>query len=96
MYVEDAVSAQGPIPVDVNPNISVGELKLQVAEEFNQVNIGRVIPPVDFLFFASVVNPTSGIFPLVVTIYTKYNVWQFYSTVDINEIKRNRLSDWPT
>ena len=39
MYVEDAVSAQGPIPVDVNPNISVGELKLQVAEEFNQINI---------------------------------------------------------
>ena len=32
MYVEDAVSAQGPIPVDVNPNITVGELKLQVSK----------------------------------------------------------------
>jgi len=34
MYVEDAVSAQGPIPVDVNPNITVGELKLQIEREF--------------------------------------------------------------
>ena len=39
MYVEDAVSAQGPIPVDVNPNITVGELKLQVSTHFK----GRVL-----------------------------------------------------
>ena len=30
MYVEDAVSAQGPIPVHINPLITVRDLKLQV------------------------------------------------------------------
>ena len=30
MYVEDAVSAQGPISVDINPNSSVADLKIQV------------------------------------------------------------------
>ena len=30
MYVEDAVSAQGPIQVTINPTISVADLKQQV------------------------------------------------------------------
>ena len=30
MYVEDAVSAQGPISVEINPAHSVADLKLQV------------------------------------------------------------------
>ena len=30
MYVEDAVSAQGPIQVNINPTITVAELKQQV------------------------------------------------------------------
>ena len=34
MFVEDAVSAQGPIVVEVNPAITVAELKLQIEAEF--------------------------------------------------------------
>eukprot|EP00092_Neocalanus_flemingeri_P006993 GFUD01007550.1.p1 GENE.GFUD01007550.1~~GFUD01007550.1.p1 ORF type:complete len:926 (+),score=211.08 GFUD01007550.1:283-3060(+) len=34
MFVEDAVSAQGPIVVEVNPVITVAELKLQIEKEF--------------------------------------------------------------
>jgi len=34
MFVEDAVSAQGPIVVEVNPTITVAELKLQIEKEF--------------------------------------------------------------
>lgn len=34
MFVEDAVSAQGPIVVEVKPSITVAELKIQVEKEF--------------------------------------------------------------
>lgn len=34
MFVEDAVSAQGPIVIEVNPSITVAELKVQVEKEF--------------------------------------------------------------
>ena len=34
MYVEDAVSAQGPISLIVSPSITVAELKQQVEEQF--------------------------------------------------------------
>ena len=34
MFVEDAVSAQGPIVVEVNPAITVAELKIQIEAEF--------------------------------------------------------------
>ena len=34
MFVEDAVSAQGPIVVEVNPTITVAELKVQIEAEF--------------------------------------------------------------
>ena len=34
MFVEDAVSAQGPIVVEVNPTSTVAELKLQIEKEF--------------------------------------------------------------
>ena len=34
MFVEDAVSAQGPIVVEVNPAITVAELKTQIEAEF--------------------------------------------------------------
>ena len=34
MFVEDAVSAQGPIVIHVNPSITVAELKVQVEKEF--------------------------------------------------------------
>ena len=34
MYVEDAVSAQGPISLIVSPSITVAELKVQVEEQF--------------------------------------------------------------
>ena len=34
MFVEDAVSAQGPIVVEVNPAITVADLKLQIETEF--------------------------------------------------------------
>merc|ERR1719193_1649196 len=34
MYVEDAVSAQGPIPVNINPIITVADLKQQIEREF--------------------------------------------------------------
>ena len=34
MFVEDAVSAQGPIVVEANPTITVAELKLQIEKEF--------------------------------------------------------------
>ena len=34
MFVEDAVSAQGPIVIEVNPTITVADLKVQVEKEF--------------------------------------------------------------
>ena len=34
MFVEDAVSAQGPIVVEVNPALTVAELKVQIEAEF--------------------------------------------------------------
>ena len=34
MFVEDAVSAQGPIVIEVNPLITVADLKIQVEKEF--------------------------------------------------------------
>ena len=34
MYVEDAVSAQGPISLIVSPSLTVAELKQQVEEQF--------------------------------------------------------------
>ena len=34
MYVEDAVSAQGPIQVTLTPNMTVANLKLQIENEF--------------------------------------------------------------
>ena len=34
MFVEDAVSAQGPIVVEVNPEITVADLKQQIEKEF--------------------------------------------------------------
>ena len=34
MFVEDAVSAQGPIVVEVNPAITVADLKVQIETEF--------------------------------------------------------------
>ena len=44
MFVEDAVSAQGPIVVEVNPAITVAELKLQIEKEFEiPVNVQKWI-----------------------------------------------------
>ena len=38
MYVEDAVSAQGPISLVVSPSITVAELKQQVEELVSQLD----------------------------------------------------------
>jgi RanBP-type and C3HC4-type zinc finger-containing protein 1 len=44
MFVEDAVSAQGPITVEVNPAITVADLKLQIEKEFEiPVNVQKWI-----------------------------------------------------
>ena len=44
MFVEDAVSAQGPIVVEVNPTITVADLKLQIEAEFEiPVNVQKWI-----------------------------------------------------
>merc|ERR1719341_1900553 len=44
MFVEDAVSAQGPIVVEVNPAITVADLKLQIEAEFEiPVNVQKWI-----------------------------------------------------
>ena len=44
MFVEDAVSAQGPIVIEVNPAITVAELKVQVEKEFEiPVNVQKWI-----------------------------------------------------
>ena len=44
MFVEDAVSAQGPIIVEVNPAITVADLKLQIETEFEiPVNVQKWI-----------------------------------------------------
>lgn len=34
MYVEDKVSHQGPIPLQVSPSLTVAQLKLKVEKEF--------------------------------------------------------------
>lgn len=34
MYVEDQVTHQGPIPLRINPNMTIADLKQKVAQEF--------------------------------------------------------------